>query len=458
MGLSTILPGILLLGIVIFIHELGHFIVAKWRGVTVVRFSLGMGPEMVGFAHRGTRYTIGWIPLGGFVQMAGDHLNDDGSMPEGGPEQFLTHPWPGRMLIAVAGPVANLFLAYATYVVLLTTGFKVPDFANVLGTVPESSAAHATGFRSGDRFTALGGKPVGTWRQMEQAYSAADTGDGLTFAIERAETSLAVTIPGGQVRRTIAELEPPASPPLIGAIRSGLPAYLAGFRVGDFVLSVDDVPVTTFQGIRAALHGKAEREVRVRVRRAGGVVELRVKPIRDETGSDPTAGLIGVEPPVGLTWRLKLPLREAFGAAGTQTLASIATVYDGLWKSVTRFWQYREQLGGPIFIAQMASDAARRGLDDWLALLAIINLAIMSFNLLPVPLLDGGHITLALVEAVRRRAVSGRSYLTFQKVGLVVVGVLFLFIISQDILRPLRRMRALDRNPRETTTVAPSRR
>ena len=103
MGLSSFLPGILLLGIVIFFHELGHFLAAKWRRVTVLKFSLGMGPELFGFTRGGTRYCVSWIPLGGFVQMAGDHLAEDGSMPEGGPEQFLTHPWYGRIAIAVAG-------------------------------------------------------------------------------------------------------------------------------------------------------------------------------------------------------------------------------------------------------------------------------------------------------------------------------------------------------------------
>ena len=136
----------------------------------------------------------------------------------------------------------------------------------------------------------------------------------------------------------------------------------------------------------------------------------------------------------------------------------VADVYGSLWMTITRPAYYRESVGGPIFIGQMASDSARRGLDRWLYLMALINIAIMSFNLLPVPLLDGGHITLALLEGLRRKAVSGRTYMNFQKVGLVLVGTLFVFILSKDLMRPFQRLRAIDQAPRESSTVEPSHR
>ena len=133
-----------------------------------------------------------------------------------------------------------------------------------------------------------------------------------------------------------------------------------------------------------------------------------------------------------------------------------AQVAESMWLVISRPVHYRESVGGPILIAQMASQSAKRGLDRWLLLMAFINLAIMAFNLLPVPLLDGGHITLAVLEGLRRRAVSGRTYMNFQKVGLVLVGTLFVFILSKDLMRPFQRLRAIDQAPRETTTVAPN--
>jgi regulator of sigma E protease len=167
---------------------------------------------------------------------------------------------------------------------------------------------------------------------------------------------------------------------------------------------------------------------------------------------------IGIEAPRGLEYTERLPVTEAVPAAFRGTGRIVADVYSSLWLTLTRPAYYRESVGGPIFIGQMASDSARRGLDRWLYLMALINVAIMSFNLLPVPLLDGGHIALALLEGVRRRGVSGRTYMNFQKVGLVLVGTLFVFILSKDLLRPFQRLRAVDQAPRESSRVETTRR
>jgi RIP metalloprotease RseP len=135
--------------------------------------------------------------------------------------------------------------------------------------------------------------------------------------------------------------------------------------------------------------------------------------------------------------------------AGWATVKMIGDVYGGMWLTVSRPLYYREYLGGPLFIAQAASDQARRGLDSYLKFLALINIAIMAFNLLPIPVLDGGHIALALIQAIRGQALSSRAYLRFQKVGLVVIGTLFVLILANDPLRLVQRQRALHQAPQE---------
>ena len=302
---------------------------------------------------------------------------------------------------------------------------------------------------------ALAGKPIRTWRGIEDALQGRDTTSALVFDLDRAGTATRVEIPGGQVRSVLRTLEPTAPPAVIGSVMSGLPAYQGGLREGDQIRSVDGVPVARFMQVSEQLRGKAGKPVVFRVVRDGVVRDVTVTPMKDEQSGDAQRALIGIEPPRSMTSTFRLGFVEAIKAGGVQTVATTAQVYAGLFTTFTRFWQVKEQMGGPVFIAQMARDAARKGFDYWLNLMGMINLAIMSFNLLPIPLLDGGHITMALVEAVRRRGISGRTYLRFQQVGLVVVGTLFVFIISQDILRPIRRMRALDQAPRETTTVAP---
>ena len=453
MGIGSFLPGILLLGIVIFVHELGHFLAAKWRGVTVLKFSLGMGPEMIGFTRGGTRYCLSWIPLGGFVQMAGDHLEDDGSMPKGGPEQFLTHSWVGRIIIAAAGPAANLVAAFVILVITFTMGVQQPDYPNQLGPLADTTVAYQEGRRAGDTFVRFDGHVLKTWRDLESATREMDGKGTLAFELRRGAEPVAVQLPADRMKQLLRDLQPPPPPPVVGAVSTAMPAYRAGVKEGDRVLTVDGTPVETFADIARQVQGRADRPVVFRLSRDGREFDLTITPMKlDETSQ---GARIGIEPPRGLEYTERLGLTEVVPAAFRVTGRMVADVFGSLWMTITRPAYYRESIGGPIFIGQMASDSAKRGLDRWLYLMALINIAIMSFNLLPVPLLDGGHITLALLEGLRRKAVSGRTYMNFQKVGLVLVGTLFVFILSKDLARPFQRLRAVDKAPRETTTVAP---
>jgi regulator of sigma E protease len=454
--LSTVLPLIVLLGVVIFVHELGHFLAAKLRRVTVIKFSLGMGPEMVGFTAGGTRYCLSWIPLGGFVQMAGDSPAEDGSMPEGGQHEFLSHHWFGRVIIAVAGPAANLVTAYLVMVVMCIHGVTQPDFPTLVGTLETSTAAWRAGLRPGDRIVALSGRAVKTWHELEDAAEHRDRKAPLVFSLTRIGVPDTVRVQAAESRAVLGDLAPESSPSVVGAVATGMPAYRAGVQDGDRILSVDGVTVRRFEEIVQQLHGKVDKPVRIALLRGDRRFEITTSPIARDGTRGSLDAVIGIEPPRGMTWVQSFTPGEAVRAGFIGTRGLVASVYQGMWLTVSRPVYYREYVGGPIFIGQMARDAARKGLDNFLYLLAMINIAIMAFNLLPVPLLDGGHITLALLEAVRRRALSARAYINFQKVGLVLVGTLFVLILSQDIVRPFQRMLAIDRAPRETTTVAPA--
>jgi regulator of sigma E protease len=412
-----------------------------------------MGPELFGFTHGGTRYCFSWIPLGGFVQMAGDHLADDGSMPEGGPEQFLTHPWYGRVVIAVAGPAANLVTAFAVMVLTFLVGVHQPDWPNRLGPVADSTRAYAVGLREGDELTSFAGHAIHTWRNLEDAARSVDGKAPVTFTVRRDSLSDSITVAGADAKTVLGDLQPPPPPAEVGSVATGMPAYRAGVQEGDKVLMVDGKPVHTFQDIARGLRGQADRPVPIRFERNGHTFDLNIAPMRMDGSGD--VALIGIEPPRGMEWVERLSFAEAVPAAFRGTGGLVANVFGSLWLTISKPAYYRESIGGPIFISQMASDSARHGLDRWLYLLALINVAIMAFNLLPVPLLDGGHIALALLEGARRRAVSGRTYMNFQKVGLVLVGTLFVFILSKDLARPFQRLRAVAKAPRETTTVAP---
>jgi regulator of sigma E protease len=444
---SLVLPGVVLLGLVIFVHELGHFLMAKWRGVRVLKFSLGFGPALLKWVRGETEYRLSLIPLGGYVQMAGDSPADDGTMP-GGSDQFLSHPWYGRFLIAAAGPAANLVTAYIVMVSVGLIGVSYPDYPNQLGVTPDTSLAYRYGLRDGDRITSVSGTPVKSWIEVFVTSTKQPPSEALRLGVERAGQSLELEVPPNEREPVLSSLRRPSDPAIVGGVVTGMPAYKAGLKEGDRILAVNGKPIAVWEELPRALQGHADERVTLNIRRGNQVFDVHVTPMNPDAGRGRDAR-IGIEAPRHGVYVERHPLKESLVLGLRATGSLVANVYGGLWLTVSRPLYYREYLGGPLFIAQAASEQARRGIDSYLQFLAMINVAIMAFNLLPIPVLDGGHIVLALLEAIRRQAISARAYIRFQKVGLAVIGMLFILILANDPLRLVQRQRALDKAPQE---------
>jgi regulator of sigma E protease len=442
---NAIVSGLVLLGLVIFVHELGHFLVAKWRRVQVLKFSLGFGPALFKVVRGGTEYRISWVPLGGYVQMAGDSPGADGTMP-GSPEEFLSHPWHGRLWICVAGPAANLVTAFLVMVLVGLIGVSYPDYPNRVGPTPDTSVAYRTGVREGDAIVAVGGMPVKSWVEIFVRHSRQPKKLPLDVRVMRDGRTLDLPLTPEQREPFFSSLRRPPDAPVVGAVLPGMPAYKAGLKEGDRILAVNDKPIATWDELPRALRGLVDRPVRLRVLRGEQAFDCVVTPINPDGRSLENAR-IGIEAPRHGVYVERYGLLPSIAMGFRATASLVASVYGGMWLTLSRPLYYREYVGGPIFIAQAASEQARRGLDSYLQFLAMINIAIMAFNLLPLPMLDGGHIMLALIEGVRHRAISARAYLRFQKVGLVVMGALFVLILANDPLRLVQRQRALDKVP-----------
>jgi regulator of sigma E protease len=455
-GALLALSFLFVLTLVVFFHELGHFLVARWCGVTVTIFSIGFGKELWGFYdRRGTRWRIAAIPLGGYVKFMDDEnaasmpprSAADRADPAARTGAFHDKPVWQRAAVVAAGPLANFILAAIIYsLVNFTVGVRAIT-ARIDTVVPGMPAA-AAGLRPGDLITAINGwtveslddvaRTVGTSGGRTLDFEVERDGARLTFevtpVVKEQKDDLGVTVRIGDIgiRRQIA--------PRIGEVMPDLPAQKAGFKTGDVVTAIDGKPIKSFEEIVDLVGGSADRTLRFTVERAGRPTDLDVTPIlwqqKDEKGNLIWRGRIGIAPArpdpqqVGLFEAVRLGVRETY-ANITQTLAGIGDI-------ITRR-QSADQVGGPILMAEVTAKVVELGFEPLLRWTALISANIGLINLLPIPVLDGGHLLFYAIEAVRRRPLSRRVQEIGFQIGLALVLMLVVYVNLNDLLRVGKR-------------------
>lgn len=432
---STILYGALILGVLVFVHELGHFLVAKWLGVRVLSFSIGMGPRVLGFRRGDTDYRLSLLPLGGYVRMAGD--TTEGEDRTGDPAEFLEKPWWARALISVAGPGANLIFALLVYIGLYLVGITTTDYAAHVGSVKAGSPAEKAGLQAGDIFVSWEGRPAATMAHLSDALDRTAEAKGakgpIALTVTRQGVPVTLEVPRAHALKVAEGIEW-GTDTEIGKVLIGLPAYAAGLRDGDRVLRIDGKSVTTWNELARALRAKPDAVVALEANRRGQVftVEIRTTP----------EGYVGISPPELMTYRQTFPASRAVALGFQQTFATLGQIYAGLWSLVSNPGRLGESVAGPIAISQVAQQTAASGVNELIRFGAFISLALMAMNLLPIPILDGGHILFSLIEGVRRRPLSDRTQLAFQRVGLFLLVSLVVFSFYNDLNRVNQRKRA----------------
>jgi regulator of sigma E protease len=426
---TTILAFVFVLGVLIFVHELGHFLAAKRIGVRVVRFQLGFNPTVLSRKWGETEYSLGILPLGGYVKMAGENPEEPRT---GKDDEFLSKTKWERFQVMIMGPAMNLLLAVVLTAVVLGQGADVPVFQDelpvVAAVVPDSDAARA-GVQAADRIVSVNGEAVATWEDVFVQISSRGRG-ALTLGLLRDGRETSVSLPessGSSLQmRDIGVL--PDTHPYVAALTPGEPAERAGVEPNDVVVALDGQPIAFARQLSEAISKKADIPITLTVERDGARQDIPVTPaLRGKIG------MIGIRIGDAVKTFQPGPL-EAVRMSVVRNYEYSLLIFRTLGGLLTGETSPR-QLMGPVAIAQMSGESAQAGWLSLLALMSAISLNLGLLNLMPVPVLDGGHIIIMALEGVTRRdfsmAVKEKMFLA----GFVLLVMLMVTVIYNDLTR-----------------------
>ncbi len=434
--METILAFLVLVGFLIWFHELGHFLFAKIFGVRVEVFSVGFGPPLIAKKVGRTVYQIALIPLGGYVKLYGENVKVDD------PEAFSSKPPWQRILIAFAGPLFNFILTVVLFSLVFYIGVDIPKYMKgppVVGFVETGSWADRVGIKPGDRIVSIGEFQVRTWEDIRRSVIEA--------TIRKPEKTEVVVLRNGRevvLKADLPKIETgrevlgvhPDLPPVVGRVFERIPgvglspAYQIGIKPGDRILEVNGTEVRSWYEVVKVVRASKGDPVRLKLMRNGNVLEKEVVPAIDPRTKVP---VLGIAPKVE-TLRESFPPAEAFKRSLERTWDLVVLTFKVIWGLITGAISIKT-LGGPIAIAQFAGQAAESGIVPYLSSMAFISLQLGIFNLLPLPVLDGGLILLFLVEMVRRRPLPDRFKEYWQRIGFALIISLMAFVVINDLLR-----------------------
>jgi regulator of sigma E protease len=448
-----LVSAVVALGLLIFIHELGHFAVAKAVGVGVERFSLGFGPRIWSIRRGGTEYCVSLVPLGGYVKMVGEEARGEDAIhpaaearPYDPEHAFSAKRLWARALIVFAGPGMNLVLAVAIFSAVFGLA-GLPVLPPVVGRVAPDSAAAAAGLRPRDHVVAIDGRPVEHWGQVEDAV-ARSHGRPLSLTIERQGARQQVEVVPRKVPVRTPFNEPaeawsigtrPYLPPVVGEVRPGMPAADAGLEPRDRVVALDGEPIETWDELAEAISTRAGQAVTLTIERGQSRLDVSVTPRaeveRDPLGNETRVGRIGIATATSTTYQRLDPL-AAIGRGVARTADVTALTLVSIWKLVTGAIP-ASNIGGPLQISMVAGQQAQQGLVSYAFFVALISINLAILNLLPVPMLDGGHLLFFAIEAVLGRPLSLRKREIAQQIGLALLLMLMVFALFNDVTRLL---------------------
>jgi regulator of sigma E protease len=441
---------LVVLGVLVTFHELGHFLVARWVGVKVLKFSLGFGPKLIGRQIGDTEYLVSAVPLGGYVKLFGEE-ESDAITPEDKARSFAHKSLTRKTLVVAAGPGFNFILAYLIYTGTLALGFPLPvptikDIISEIEAVLPGSPADLAGIRPGDRIIRVNEKDVSVNSELLDMI-AKSNGKQLTIDLRRGEqiktlfvTPVAKTVPnnGKSVTTYIIGIEERA--PLITAVMAGSPAREVGMQEGDRVTRINDREIHTWSEMTAIVREHPNQPLRMEVLRNGRTITLTVTPAAEKTtvdGKTVEIGKIGISAQSRSVMQSSNPLLAPWmGLQATWGWTELTVV--GIYKMIVGDISSKN-IGGPLTIANISGEAASQGASSVVYLIAILSINLGVLNLLPIPILDGGHLLFFTIEAILRKPLGERQRELAQQVGLVLLVGIMIFAFWNDIERLISR-------------------
>jgi len=438
------------LGILISIHEYGHFWVARKVGIKVLTYSLGFGRPLWRRTGKvdNTEFVVAAIPLGGYVRMLDER---EGTVLEHEKHRaFNNKPLWARTAVVIAGPLANFILAVFAYWLVMMMG--ISGVAPIVGEVPEGTPAARAGFQVEDKILSINGRDTDTWTDARITFidEGIDRAEPLPVDVEAANGERAIRfIDLSSASLLDAETDAfdvlgltiwqPSIPAVVGAFTEGSAAELAGLQIGDEIIAANDEPIENFTQLVNIVHPRADQAIDFTVQRGEQSLELTVTPKATEHNGQ-SIGLIGIAPNRPdeafdrLQVKVKYPPLQALGKAFERTYNMTTLTLQMLVKLVVGEASL-ENISGPLSIAQFAGQSASVGIDHYINFLALISLSLAVLNLMPIPMLDGGHLVYFAVEGITGRPVSERVQIWGQQLGILLLGALMFLAFYNDIGR-----------------------
>lgn len=450
--LITIAAFLVVLGVLIFVHEAGHFVAAKWAGIYVHRFSLGLGSPIraLTFKRGETEYSVSWLPLGGYVKMASREEDATSAALEG--PSAATEPVPPdrvfeakpvwkRMVVILAGVTMNMLFAYVAYTALAVKNGEQLLVETRVGRVVDSlvpaGAEALRTLRPGDRIVSVAGQPVESWNDVMSRFQNAPQETMTIGLADGRSIEIRVHSDALKERLAVSEAVEPWRGTVVETVGKGTPAERAGIEPGDTLLALDGQSVTQWHEFQDLIQARPRQPVTLTVARGAQRLELTTTTdtaaIATPGGRTRTIGFLGIGTRFNVQ-RERYSLGQALQVGWDQTLESSTQIV----RTVRGLFSGRvagRELGGPILIGQLAGQATRMGFDAFLGFMALISVNLAILNLLPIPVLDGGQFLFLLAEGVLRRPLSLKLRERLTAVGLVLILLLMVFAFSNDIRR-----------------------